>query len=131
MIQSFIKKLEKYWKSEPVVDITLQFDKPEYKEETLLEFEERYIGFGKKLYSILIEKWPFIIDNFKFYKNEETHTEHSYALYESETETFVIQLAPLCEVIVIWNENYTVEIGTWHENEYEEAITQLVSHFMS
>jgi hypothetical protein len=91
---------------------------------------KRYSGFGKDLYKLIKQEIPIVFEKLVFYKRISIQQEDSYAIYTDKEKSFAIQLDPLCEVIVLWNENIHTEIGTWSEDVYEEAIGFIESEFL-
>ncbi|MBD0260090.1 MAG: hypothetical protein ICV83_30595, partial [Cytophagales bacterium] len=89
-------------------------------EESYAVATRRYTGFGSMLFSILQDKMPQVFDNLKFYQPVKYQSENVLATYEDALCAFGIQLDPLCEVIVLWNDETRIEIGTWSNGEYEE-----------
>jgi hypothetical protein len=98
--------------------------------ESYFEFQNRYEGFGKELYSQLKAEIPEIFNEISFYQQRNIQTEDSYAEYISSNHSFVIQLDPLIEVIVLWNAQKSIEIGTWSTNECKEAIDFIKSELL-
>jgi len=94
----------------------------DFSEESFISFNQRYCGFGKDIYQIIQLELPETFNNLKFFKRIIFQTEDSYALYCNADISFVIQLDPLCEVIVLWNDKTRTEIGSWSPNEYDEAL---------
>ena len=96
-----------------------------FQEETLDKVQERYSGFGGNLYQLMEEQIPEIFLKLSFYQQTTYQSEDSYAVYEDRDnpeKSFAIQLDPLCEVIVIWNQNIHTEIGSWSEDPEFESI---------
>lgn len=102
----------------------------EFQSENYTEFESRYSGFGKEIYLKLKEEVPQIFRDLTFHKRITFQTEDSYAQYIGDSYSLAIQLDPLCEVIVLWNNRKHIEIGTWAANEYEDAINFIKSELM-
>ena len=97
--------------------------KTDYKEENYLEVKNRYNGFGEEFYSSIKQNLPEVFKHLKYYQNIKIQKEDSFAEYNYENICFAIQLDPLCEVIVLFNNsNISIEIGTWSEDEYKEGI---------
>jgi len=104
----------------------------EFQEETLDNVLVRYSGFGKDLYRLLQEKLPQVFSNLRFYQGTTHQSEDSYAVYldpDNPRESFAIQLDPLCEVIVIWNQKIHTEIGTWSSDPELESIVFIQEEF--
>lgn len=99
--------------------------------ETLVEFNIRYCGFGKNIYDAISELLPDIFSKLCLYKNIVSQTEDSYAVYNDGNKSFGIQLDPLCEVVVLWDESVHMEIGYWSNDVYSESIEFIKSHFIS
>lgn len=102
----------------------------EFEPENYNDFESRYTGFGKEIYLKLEQELPEIFRELTLHKRLTFQTEDSYAQYLGANNSFAIQLDPLCEVIVLWNEQTHIEIGTWAENACNVAISFIKSEFM-
>lgn len=103
-----------------------------FQKETLEKVQERYSGFGGNLYNLIEEQLPEVFLKLSFYQQTTCQIEDSYALYEDRDnpeKSFVIQLDPLCEVIVIWNLNIHTEIGTWSEDPELESLMFIQDEF--
>jgi len=98
--------------------------------ETYEEYENRYMGFGKEFYSNIKNQLPHIYEKLSFYKRKNFQTVDSYAEFIDPNYYFAIQLDPLCEVIVLWNEKKQIEIGTWSSNKYQLAINYIKSELI-
>jgi len=90
--------------------------------ETYDDFESRYRGFGKEIYYRIKQTLPEVFRHFTFYRCLTSQKVDSYAEYESDKLAFCIQLDPLGEVIVLWNQEKQIEIGFWTKDVYNEAI---------
>lgn len=101
-----------------------------FTEESFNSFNQRYSGFGKDIYQIIQLELPEIFNHLKFFKRIFFQPEDSYALYCNADISFVIQLDPLCEVIVLWNVKTRTEIGSWSPNEYDEALDFIKSDLL-
>jgi hypothetical protein len=102
----------------------------DFLEETYADFENRYSGFGKDIYLKIKEILPEVFYKLTFYQRQTFQTEDSYAEYNVDIISFVIQLDPLCEVIVLWNGQKQTEIGTWSASEYDEAVNFIKSDLL-
>lgn len=103
-----------------------------FQEETLDKVQERYSGFGGNLYQLMEEKIPEVFFKLAFYQETKYQEEDSYAVYDDRVnpeKTFAIQLDPLCEVIVLWNQKIHTEIGTWSEDPELESIKFIQEEF--
>lgn len=98
--------------------------------ESYAEATRRYSGFGSELFAGLRDKLPAVFENLKFYQPIRYQSEDILATYEDPVCSFGIQLDPLCEVIVLWNHETRIEIGTWSTNAYDEAITFMKTHLL-
>lgn len=94
-------------------------------------FDVRPSGFGKEIYQKIKDSLPFVFDNLSYYKDVTFQTKDSYAVFREDKTAFGIQLDPICEVIVLWNDHTQVEIGTWSKDEYAEAIEFILNHLLS
>lgn len=103
----------------------------EFHSESFSAFEKRYIGFGKDLFLRIKDQIPEVFTELRFYQRKPFQSEDSYAEYCHDGKVFVIQLDPLCEVIVLWNDHTSVEIGTWSSNEYDEALQFIISDLLA
>jgi hypothetical protein len=78
------------------------------------------------------EQIPEVFLNLSFYQQTTYQSDDSYALYDDKNnpeKSFVIQLDPLCEVIVIWNQNIHTEIGAWSGDPEFESIKLIQDEF--
>lgn len=103
-----------------------------FQQETLDQVQERYSGFGGNLYQLMEEQIPEIFLKLSFYQQTTYQSEDSYAVYkdsDNPEKSFAIQLDPLCEVIVIWNQNIHTEIGAWSEDPELESIKFIQEEF--
>ncbi|GEN77371.1 hypothetical protein [Chryseobacterium hagamense] len=75
------------------------------------EADRRYSGFGKDLYRKIQQKFPDVFRNLHYYQRIGIRIEDSYAVYCNHENSFCIQLDPLCEKIILWNEETQIEIG--------------------
>lgn len=94
-------------------------------EENIEDFTNRYQGFGKEVYKYIKQELPNIYSRLKYYRNTITQTEDSYAEFIDNINNLAIQLDPVSEVIVIWDETKHIEIGTWSNNQYKETINYI------
>ena len=111
------------------MEINLLQPREDFVFETFDDFEKRYDGFGKEIYLKIKEKLPEIFNNLVLYKRI-NQLEDSYAECTNDKFSFGIQLDPLCEVIVLFNDTKQIEIGYWSENEYVEAINFIQSELV-
>ncbi len=102
-------------------------DCQEYIEETYEEVRNRYILFGKDIYTILKHSEVQIFNNLRFYRATElvektswgiAETENSYAIYDDGKKDFGIQLDPITPVICLHNQETQIEIGDWDGIDY-------------
>lgn len=112
------------------MEINLLKPREDFAIETYNEFEKRYLGFGKEIYTNIKKSLPNIFNNLVFYRRINFQEEDSYAEYKNDQFSFCIQLDPLCEVIVLWNDTKQIEIGYWAKNEYEDAINFIKSELL-
>lgn len=102
-----------------------------YNEETYADAMERYSGFGAKLFEVLKSRIPEVLQKLRFFQSISYQQEDVYAVYENGSTSFVIQLEPVGEVICIWNDTVSTEIGSWSENEYEEAVQFIITDLLN
>jgi hypothetical protein len=95
----------------------------QYHQEEFDDLNKRYSGFGKEIYTRLKSTLPSVFDKLTYYRSLNYQTNDSYAVFKDGDKVFAIQLDPLCEVIVLWNDEKQVEIGTWSADEYGDAIS--------
>ena len=101
-----------------------------YKLETFEDLENRYNGFGKKLYYNLKTENPKVFNNLRFYQ-ELNDEKDSYAEYIDDNTSFVIQLDFYSELILVWNNENTIEIGSWENDEVKKAINIILNKFLT
>lgn len=94
----------------------------EFVPENLEEVSRRYSGFGKDLYKQIQQRFPDVFRNLQYYQRINIQPEDSYAMYDNDQNSFCIQLDPVCEKIIFWNEEKQIEIGHWSDNECEDAL---------
>lgn len=94
-----------------------------YVQEDFDSVMKRYSGFGEDLYKKLKDGYPKVFANLTFYRRVDHQVEDSYAVFADNDSFLAIQLDPLCEVIVLWNNLNRIEIGTWSLDQYSDAIT--------
>lgn len=92
------------------------------QEESLSEFHERYTGYGNGLYDYLAKHQPEIYDKITLYRSLGNQQMDSLAYYENGVHSFVVQLEPEGEVIVLWNEEIQTEYGTWEPLDYRNIV---------
>lgn len=88
----------------------------------------RYEGFGKELYEKMSIELPFSIGNIKLFKNIETQTLDSYAVFDNGNSKFAIQLDPESEVIILWNHDKQIEFGGWTANLYDSICREIKTY---
>jgi hypothetical protein len=115
---------------EPSMNKKLLTPFEDFEIESYDEFINRYTGFGKELYLKISDELPDVFNELTFYKRINQQPKDSYALCLGGAYSFAIQLDPLCEVIVLWNELKHIEIGRWSENEYHDAINYMKLELM-
>ena len=93
----------------------------EYEQENYQEFNARYKGFGKDIYSKMNRELPFVLDNIKLYKKVDYQLPDSFSVFDNGKSTFAIQLDPECEVIIIWNKKTQIEFGNWTIDLYNSV----------
>ncbi len=102
----------------------------EFIPESLEKAGRRYAGFGKDLYRQISRRLPDVFRNLKYYQRINSQTEDSYAIYNDDQISFCIQLDPVCEKIVLWNEEKQIEIGYGSDDEYEDALNFIQSELL-
>ena len=112
------------------MEINLLQPQEDFVIETFNEFEKRYLGFGKEIYSNIKKELPEIFNNLVYYRRVSFQLEDSYAEFKNEQFPFCIQLDPVCEVIVLRNDTKHTEIGCWSENKYVDAINFIKSELL-
>jgi hypothetical protein len=93
--------------------------------ESFDEMTNRFVGFGENLFRKLLFVYPAIVEQIKFYKRVDFQLEDSYAIITNMTTSIAIQLDPLCEVIILWNNEVQIEKGRWTENLLDETIESI------
>lgn len=93
----------------------------ECRPESYTDLKKRYDGFGKDLFSILELNLPDLYSHLTFYQNI-NQPEDAVAVYDDSKHSFGIQLDPLIELIILWNENDSIEVTGYDEQYYETAI---------
>ena len=94
----------------------------DYIEETFDDVSRRYSGYGKEIYRRLRDEMPKVFNNLTYYQCLTSQTQDSYAIYSHNDKSFAIQLEPIGEVIVLWNNEKQIEIGFWSKDEYRDTI---------
>lgn len=112
------------------MEVTLLEPREDFIIETFDDFEKRYSGFGKEIYATIKVNLPAVFNNLVFYKHISSRLEDSYAEYQSDLFPFCIQLDPLCEVIVLWNNTKQIEIGCRAIHKYTDAINFIQSELL-
>lgn len=100
------------------------------QEETFESSGIRYTGFGFKIFEDIKESLPFVFENLKFYQPIEYQQEDLIAIYKNSEIEFGIQLDPLIEVIVLWNDKQHIEIGFFSENFSIESL-DIIKSFLN
>ncbi|MBS7565765.1 hypothetical protein KHS38_15255 [Mucilaginibacter sp. Bleaf8] len=102
-----------------------------YQEESFEAMQLRYQGFGKDLYQRIRVELPEVFDHLIFYKATRYQTTDSYAIHDGDSKPFAIQLDPDIALIIFWNLTVHVEIGTWSQDEYGEALNFIKSNLLN
>jgi hypothetical protein len=101
-----------------------------FEVESFNEFQQRYDGFGKELYSIIQQKLPDLFKHLNFYKIISITgkcagsyvQQDSFAIYQKNDKAIGIQLN-YYDVICIWSfDGLSFETGGWSDTPYEDAI---------
>ncbi|AXR68328.1 hypothetical protein [Leptospira mayottensis] len=93
--------------------------KEHYIRENFSEFNARYSGTCKNLYKKISSEIPQIFKKLNFYRN--FRDDDSFAECLNDNLSFVIQLDPDCEVIVLFNGKMQMEFGVWGETKEGEV----------
>jgi hypothetical protein len=101
------------------------------QEETFESSGIRYKGFGFEIFEHIQESLPFIFENLKFYQPIEYQQEDLIAIYKNSEIEFGIQLDPLIEVTILWNDKQHIEISFFSENYYIESLDIIKSFLTS
>ena len=102
-----------------------------FDEETYEEFEERYTGFLSDFYLQLKQELPESFLKLTFHKKrrEDSMTFYesdSFACYENGSKSFVIQIDPECESIIVIGHNLHHEWGRfWSKDPYTDALQSI------
>lgn len=92
----------------------------------------RYSGFGENLFSKVETRFPGAISKIRFFRPQIHQTDDVWACYTDGSLVFAIQLDPSCERITLWNEkpDSHMEIGTWSDDVYEEALKEMEEYYL-
>ncbi len=101
-----------------------------YKSESIQEVLNRYSGFGADIFSKISEFYPELYSNLKYYRAIAVQTNDVFAVCENIANEFAIQLDPDIEIICIWDEKNSIEIGDWATDEYQEAMSFIEECFV-
>lgn len=93
-----------------------------FVEESYKDFLVRYSGFGDDFYHLLEEQLPDVFQHLRFFKSTNHQPEDSFALYQNKDGLFCIQLDPLCEVVILWNNEKHVEFSSLWNDQYLGAL---------
>jgi hypothetical protein len=93
-----------------------------FVEESYKEFLLRYSGFGDDFYQLLKEQLPDVFKQLRFFKSTNHQPEDSFALYHNVDGLFCIQLDPLIEVVILWNNEKHVEFSSWCNDKHLGAL---------
>jgi len=85
------------------------------------QFNARYFGFGKGLFVELHNRLESHNLNIKFYHGSVAVEDAFVLLYKNGTE-IAIQLDPLIEKIILWDQETRIELGDWYDNHVELAL---------
>jgi len=88
-----------------------------YVKEDFSQFNFRYSGSCKNFYRKLNSELPEIFSKLIFYRNF-THDD-SFAEFLTNELSFVVQLDPDCQVIVLFNNETTVEFSVYDNKDDE------------
>lgn len=102
----------------------------DFIEENYTSITQRYSGFGSQLFTHLNAHFPNILLHFRFFRSLNFQEKDVFAIYQSQSVSFAIQLDPDIEVIVLWDKTNSIEIGAWSEDEYKEAIDFIEANFI-
>ncbi|WP_428666456.1 hypothetical protein [Runella sp.] len=93
-----------------------------FVEESYNDFLLRYSGFGEDFYQLLKEQLPDVFKQLRFFKSTNHQPEDSFALYQNVDGLFCIQLDPLCEVVILWNNEKHVEFNSRCNDQHLGAL---------
>jgi hypothetical protein len=93
----------------------------ECRPESYADFKNRYNSFGKDLFSVLVLHLPDLYSHLTFYQNI-NQPEDAVAVYDDSNHSFGIQLDPLIELIILWNEKDSIEVTGYDDQYYDRAI---------
>lgn len=94
-----------------------------YVPEPEAEALARYDGFGRELFGLLRHDLPQVV--FEFARNPAEQRDDVWAICHCGLQAFGIQLDPLIEVIVLFDEERCEEIGTWQDDPVGYAIARI------
>ena len=100
-------------------------DNPSVKEETFAEFSKRYSGFGENLYEFLKLNYPRFFCKLTFFRDVVERSPVSYAFYKDERNSFIIQLDPECDVIILWDDIEHIEFGSWDKLDLNRVVLDI------
>ena len=80
----------------------------------------RYTGFGLAVFDELWRRFPEFRDHFRYFRDPRSNDIWSHCKFAKRE--FGLQLDPDIEVICLWNESGSVEIGDWGDDPILLAI---------
>ena len=99
-------------------------DNWDLKIESYEDVKIRYSGFGYEIFRVLEFELPLVLNNLKFFQPL-NQPEDVIAYYKLEGKEFAIQLDPLCEVICLWDNNFSIEI-TFFVQDYCNKVLEII-----
>jgi hypothetical protein len=88
----------------------------------------RYKRFGAGFYAQLYSEHPELRGKFRFFRDSDT--EDIWSVCETEAYSFGVQLDPDTEVICLWDNGWSDEIGTWVSDPIKFAIETLRNRYL-
>lgn len=94
-----------------------------YEPETETSAITRYTGFGSGLFDAIYTELPSLVGTFTFFRDNKSPD--VWAISNTNSATFGVQLDPEIEVICLWNESTFDEIGAWESAPILYAIARI------
>jgi len=123
-VEKIIDEIKKLKNSKELI-----YPKTDYRQEPFESFKERYNGYGKELYEVLINQYPNIFEKLKLYQPLD-YPEDSFAEYIGSKKSFVIQLDYHSELILINDGKKHFEIGTWGKDQINKSLNFIINEIL-
>ncbi len=88
----------------------------------------RYAGFGARLFEMLYARNPHLRGHFRFFRD--LQSDDLWSVCDWNGKSFGLQLDPDIEVICLWDEMGSEELGSWLDDPVGAALERIDQDYL-